>query len=147
MGRLSDEDYRFIYNQVPRVCIDLLIRNQNKEILLTLRNIPPYKNLWHLPGGGIKFKETFQQAASRIAQNEFGVDVRLLKVLGPCEVMNDDLDSENPRHSISIVHLAELCTGTPHTTSETAGIRYFATIPDGMHPYHGDFLKNCPLPL
>ena len=142
MAFIPDADYAFIYNQVPRLCVDLAIRDKHGALLLTRRDIPPYKGLWHLPGGGIKFKETIAEAASRIAKKEFGVEVRLGSFIGPCETMNDNLDDENPRHSVSIVYETEVIAGEPQTSSETAEIGYFTELPDAMHPYHGPFIKE-----
>ena len=145
MAFIPEEDYNFIYNQVPRVCVDLAIRDEHGALLLTRRNIPPYKGLWHLPGGGIKFKETIAEAASRIAKTEFGVDVRLGRFIGVCEIMNDDLDDENPRHSVSIAYETEIVTGIPQKSDETAEVQYFTELPDAMHPYHGLFIKEYKL--
>ncbi|MDO8408328.1 MAG: NUDIX domain-containing protein [bacterium] len=142
MAFIPDKDYAFIYNQVPRLCVDLAIKDKHGALLLTRRDIPPYKGLWHLPGGGIKFKETIAEAASRIAKKEFGVEVRLARAIGPCEIMNDDLDADNPRHSVSIVCETEIVSGTPQKSDETAEVQYFIELPEAMHPYHGPFIKE-----
>src|SRR3989344_2701845 len=114
MAFIPDKDYTFIYNQVPRVCVDLAIKDEHGALLLTRRDIPSYKGLWHLPGGDIKFKETVAEAANRIAKKEFGVEVRLARAIGPCEIMNDDLDADHPRPSVSIVCETGVGSGTPH---------------------------------
>lgn len=137
---LSDEDYGFIFGNVPRICIDLLIRNSNGHILLALRNIPPYQNIWHFPGGGVRFKETFEDAASRISNKEFGSSVKLLREIGSCQILNDDIDEKTPRHSISVVFEAELNGQKIKTTDETKDIRFFEKLPLNMHPYHKDFI-------
>ena len=142
MAFIPDEDYAFIYNQVPRVCVDLAIRDKHGALLLTLRDIPPYKGLWHLPGGGIKFKETIAEAASWVAQKEFGVEVRLGRFIGACETMNDDLSEDKPRHSVSVVVEAQIVAGIPHKTDETAEVQYFHELPDAMNPHHGPFIKE-----
>ena len=140
---LSDDDYGFIFGNVPRVCIDLLIRNNQRHVLLALRNIPPYQNMWHFPGGGVRFKETFQDAASRISTREFGSAVKLINEIGSCQILNDDIDEKTPRHSISIVFEAELTDKEIKTTQETKALNYFEKLPENTHPYHRDFiLKN-----
>lgn len=142
MSYISSNDYAFIYNNVPRLCVDLVIRSSDGAILLALRNIHPYKDLWHLPGGGVRFKETLQDTASRIALKEFGVNVKLLKEIGACQTMNDDLDENTPRHSVSIVCEAELIDGIPKITAESADIKYFQTLPKETHPYHKMFIQE-----
>ncbi len=142
MTFIPDEDYAFIYNRVPRACVDLAIRNESGALLLCLRDIEPHKGLWHLPGGGIKFKETIAEAANRISRKEFGVEVKILRTIGVCEVMNDDLASDKPRHSISVVVEAQIVTGVPQATDETVEARYFTELPVEMNPYHQEFIKE-----
>ncbi len=47
------------------------------EILLTRRNIPPYKGSWCFPGGHIDSFETAQSAAAREVKEETGYEMVL----------------------------------------------------------------------
>lgn len=136
---LSDEEYRHIYNQVTRYCVDMVIKNDKGEILLTRRDIPPFRNHWHLPGGGVKFKETIAAAIQRIAKRELGVEVRVIREIGTCEHIDDDIDEHNPRHTVSTVYEAEP-VGVPAHNSEAAEMNYFSKMPAPMQPYHEAFL-------
>lgn len=142
-GFIAQNDYDFIFNRVPRACVDMVIIT-SQGLLLTRRNIEPYKNLWHLPGGGVRFKETFEETAARIALKEFGVAIRITDIIGACQIINDDLGPDKRRHSISTVVAADIIGGTPCRTDETSEIGYFTELPDQseMHPYHGPYLRD-----
>lgn len=79
--KLSHELYKQIYSQVPRLCVELVIKN-SEGVLLTLRNIVPYKAYWHLPGGTVLFNETLEQTVKRVAWEELGVKVSSMRFLG-----------------------------------------------------------------
>lgn len=124
---LSDEDYNFIYSRSPRVCVDLLIRNSEGEILLTKRDIEPYKDHWHLPGGRIKFRETVNEAIKRIAKSELGIELPEGVIIGYCEYL-EEVQGGNPRHSISLIHNFEYNGESPKD-----GI-FFKNLPDIIIP-------------
>ena len=72
--------FLIISSLTPIINVDLLIRNEKKQILLAWRNDVPFGNGWHIPGGIIRFKETFHQRIQRVAQLEIGVkSIKYLK--------------------------------------------------------------------
>lgn len=108
MSYLSDDDYDFIYSRVPRICADLLIVNSKGQVLMTKRTIEPYIDHWHLPGGRIKFKESVKDALNRVSKAEIGVEFdEDIKLVGVCEYP-DEIQKEQERHSISLVHIFEV---------------------------------------
>lgn len=134
---LTDEDYNFIYSRVPRICVDLLIQNQNGDILLTKRDIEPYKDHWHLPGGRIKFRETVEEALHRIAKGELGYVLNTKhEVLGVCEFLEEE-QGGNPRHSLSIVHLIEF-----HGYGDFKDGEWFKELPSPIIPMQKDFITK-----
>jgi ADP-ribose pyrophosphatase YjhB (NUDIX family) len=78
---LSLEEFNYIYSKVPRTVIELICKGPD-GVLLTKRAINPAKGMWHLPGGTILMGETIEQAAKRIALEELGVDIKIVKNLG-----------------------------------------------------------------
>lgn len=105
---LSDEDYDFIYSRVPRICADILFVNPKGHVLMTKRTIEPYIDYWHLPGGRVKFRESVEDALKRVAKAEIGVDLTgEQNLVGYCEYP-DEVQKEQPRHSISLVHIYEV---------------------------------------
>lgn len=51
-------------------------------IVLTKRSIEPFKGMWHIPGGTVRFGERFEEAVKRVAKEELGVEVGVIKLLG-----------------------------------------------------------------
>lgn len=143
MSYLSDEDYDFIYSQSPRVCVDMVIKSANGEILLTKRSIEPYRNYWHLPGGRIRFRETVQDAIKRIIKGELGIDFNgTIKQLGFCEFLEEEQKGQ-PRHSISLVHEIILSDRTEIHLDETSqDVKSFNELPSLMIPSQKYFLIN-----
>jgi ADP-ribose pyrophosphatase YjhB (NUDIX family) len=140
-GYLSDEDYAFIYNRSPRICVDLVVRNKEGAILLTKRNIEPYKDHWHFPGGRIKFRETAEQAIKRILKGELGQDTNWdAKPLGFCEFL-EEIQDGNERHSISLVHEIQLTDDIQvRIDSNSKDSDFFFEIPEPTIPPQKEFL-------
>lgn len=136
---LSEKDYNFIYSRVPRMCVDLVIKDK-KGIVLSLRDIEPGKNTWHLPGGRIKFKESVFDAAARIAKTELGIKIKLKKLLGIME-FPDEVQKGQPRHSISVVFLASIESGKIRGTWQAGKVDFFKKLPKPTYREHARFLK------
>jgi 8-oxo-dGTP diphosphatase len=131
MSYLSDKDYNFIYSNSPRICVDLLIKKDGK-ILLTKRDIEPFKGYWHTPGGRIKFRETIEYAIKRIAKVEINCDdIKIGKLLGVVELL-DEYQQGNHRHSITMFYeVFTKCEGD-----------YFDILPENTIPQHKKFIEE-----
>lgn len=66
---------------------------KDAQILLTHKRSGPYKGLWDLPGGGIEFGETPEQAAKRELLEEVALEVNALelssKATNTCEYVKE----------------------------------------------------------
>lgn len=60
---------------VPMVNVDLLVRNDQNQVLLTWRADEFYGPGWHIPGGMIRFKERWEQRIEAVASTELGTTV------------------------------------------------------------------------
>lgn len=72
---LPEELFYFISSITPMTNVDLLIKDNDNRTLLTWRNDKYYGPGWHIPGGIIRFKETFSTRISEVAKNELGIKV------------------------------------------------------------------------
>src|SRR3989339_499370 len=71
---ISREKYKDILEKIPICCVDLLI-HEGKKILLIKRNEEPEKNKWALIGGRIHKKESLIGAVKRKAIEEIGCEI------------------------------------------------------------------------
>lgn len=135
---LTLKDFNFIYSKVPRLCVDLVII-KDKKVFLTKRSIPPFKGLWHLPGGGVLHKERINDAILRVAKKELGIKVKIINFLGYLEVLKD-----GPyRHSIALEFKCEILNGEkPNLLQQANDYNFFIKIPKNTVPQQKQFLKK-----
>lgn len=72
---LPEEVFLFISKMTPLVNVDLLIKNDKGQTLLSWRNDSLHPPSWHVPGGIIRFKERIEQRVKKVALSEIGVDI------------------------------------------------------------------------
>ncbi|TAN34176.1 NUDIX domain-containing protein [Patescibacteria group bacterium] len=137
---LSDKDYNFIYSRAPRVCVDLVVKNQ-RGVLLTWRAIEPYKNQWHLPGGRLRWRETISRALQRIAREETGLAVEPVKLLGFMEFLRE-VQAGKKRHTVSMVFLVRPKNLLPAGRGQAPRFDFFKKLPKKTIPIHAKFLRK-----
>ena len=122
--KLSENMFNKIYSKVPRLCVDLVIK-EKKGILLTKRDIPKCKGMWHLPGGTLYINEKIEKAAKRIAKYETGLKIQINKFLGIKEYSK----RSTFWHTISVVYLVKPIGKNLKGSKEGKDVRYFKKIP------------------
>lgn len=70
---LGEELFLFVSSLVPIVNVDLLVFNSKGQFLLTRRNDSHCGNGWHVPGGCVRLKETFDERIREVANLELGL--------------------------------------------------------------------------
>jgi ADP-ribose pyrophosphatase YjhB (NUDIX family) len=137
---LTQEEFDSIYSKVPRLTVELIVKNSEGEIYLTKRAIEPCKGQWHLPGGTVRFGEPMTVAVKRIALRELGVSVKKSNNVGYIEYpshYNSGLDSP-----VGIVFEVLLYTGELVINNESAESGWYPRIPANMHADQDVFLIN-----
>jgi ADP-ribose pyrophosphatase YjhB (NUDIX family) len=71
---LPEPVFSLLGRLTPMVNVDLLIRNDRRETLLTWRHDNLYVG-WHVPGGVVRFKERLAQRVAAVARAELGATV------------------------------------------------------------------------
>jgi len=108
----------------PLLTVDIIIPTSD-GIVLVKRACEPYKGMWALPGGFVRYGERVEDAAMREAEEETGLKVKLRKLVG---VYSDP--SRDPRgHIVSVCFLAEQANGRPSAKGDAAEARIFRNIP------------------
>lgn len=137
--RLPFKEFVKIYDEVPRLCIDLVIVKAD-GILMTLRDIDPWKGLWHIPGGTILLHEKIGDAIDRIAQSELGVKVKVKKILGAVEFLEDM--GKGYKHAVSIAYLVEPLSNNFKNDNQSKEIKFFKEIPENTVKEHTKFITQ-----
>ena len=129
---LTDEEFQFIYQNVPRICVDLIVKHEGK-ILLTKRTGEPHLHKWHIPGGAIKFKESIHDAIHRLAKGELDIDVTRYEFVDVMEFPNEKRNGGD-YHSISLGYIIQ-------TEGKPSDGEWFSDFPEFTIPQHLTFLK------
>ena len=72
---LPHETFLLVSQCTPMINVDLLVKNDRNQTLLTWRADEFYGPGWHIPGGIIRFKETFSSRINAVARTELGCEV------------------------------------------------------------------------
>lgn len=91
------------------VNVDLLIKNESGQTLLTWRDDGYYNAGWHVPGGIIRFKETISDRIMKVAKTELGTEVKFLPFPLAVNEIIEPLREERG-HFISLLYQCSLVT-------------------------------------
>ena len=108
----------------PRVGAGVLLVDEGKRVLLTLRKNAPEAGCWSILGGKVDFLETVQDCAIREAYEEAGVRIAIQRLL----CITDHLLPAENQHWVSPSYLARILKGEaynrePHKSED---LRWFA---------------------
>ncbi|MDP1689647.1 MAG: NUDIX domain-containing protein [bacterium] len=137
----SAETFREIYSQVPRLCVELVIKSP-EGIVLTLRSLPTWNNKWHLPGSTMRYGEDVEAAAHRTAADEIGISVTIEKMLGYIEYPSEKQERGFGR-SVGLVFLCSTPSAVFKEPDEEASlIKAFPELPGGLIEEQKIFLES-----
>ena len=141
MKRLSKKEWSSIFKKVPRVTVDLVIKDK-RGILLIKRAIKPDIGEWHFPGGTVFYKERIADAVKRKAREETGLQIRIKKFLGIIEFMK--WKEVGYTHIIDLVFLVKPIRGKIKGDARLAGtdLKFFKRLPKNMIPEQRKILKG-----
>ena len=139
---LTPEEFHDIYSRVPRLTVEVIIRS-DKGVMLSLRDIEPYKGFWHLPGGTVLFGESLKDAVRRVAARELGVRVRgepkFIEYIDYIE--HPEHFKSSGQHCVGMAFLTEF-EGELKPNQEAAKLDWFTELPENIHPDQIEFIKN-----
>lgn len=106
---LTQELFLLVSALVPIPNVDLLVINRQNQILLSRRNDEYFQKSWHIPGGCMRYGESFEHRIQETAQREIGCVVQFDP--DPIAIRNvlrgDNLTQEYPKergHNVAILY-------------------------------------------
>ncbi|MBB3319161.1 8-oxo-dGTP diphosphatase [Rhizobium sp. BK181] len=95
----------------PGVGVGLVIL-RDRKILLYKRIRAPEAGHWSIVGGKVDHMEPAEQAARREAEEETGLSIGRINLLGPAEVIS----TTDEQHWVSLLYIASEFDGEPQLT-------------------------------
>jgi colanic acid biosynthesis protein WcaH len=144
--KIPSELYNQIVENVPIPCVDLVLVN-NGKVLLLLRKNKPAKNEWFLPGGRVLKNETLDKAVARKAKEEAGIEVIIKGKIGGYETIFKDGIFDNLKTGTHTINVAFLVV--PKDPSAQINIdknhedfKWIDKVEPSFHPYIKQVLND-----
>lgn len=108
-NKIPKKFYSKICKNIPILCVDIIIKNKNKFLLVKRVN-EPLKNKWWLVGGRIKINENAIVAAKRKLYEEINLKAQKFKFVGFFEKKfnKSNFYKNSPYHTVSLVFICNI---------------------------------------
>jgi 8-oxo-dGTP diphosphatase len=106
--------------ETPKLMVDVVVPSEEGHVLLIRRASDPYEGLWALPGGFVEVGETLEAAAAREAEEETGLEVEVVRLVG----VYSDPDRDPRGHNVSVAFLARVQGGEPSAATDAAEVSF-----------------------
>ena len=108
MTRLASDLFKLVVRYSPLVSIDLVVRNERRQMLLGLRRNRPAQDYWFVPGSRVAKEEKIGDAFVRITRDELGTPFprERARLIGVFEHLYPDNFSGDPTFGTHYVVLA-----------------------------------------
>ena len=138
-GWLPKADFDAIYSRVPRLCVEVILRDARRGVVLALRDIPPNIGSWHIPGGTVLYGERVIDAVRRVARMELGVAVDVGELLGYIEYPSHvEAGIDSPVGMAFAAMLTDPADGDVLPDN----CRWCTALPDGLYAEQRAFLAS-----
>jgi len=137
------------------ILFSLVVVREDDKYVLVEEHEPDGETAWYLPAGGVKSNEDFLAAAVREAQEEAGISIEPLGLLGGDQVIAEDGQTTK----IRMVFLGKMVGGSLKTKPDKESLRAAWFRPDEIRNLRlrddeviewievAERLKGSPLPL
>lgn len=142
---LPEELFLFATEITPMVNVDLLVRDEAGRILLAWRKDKFYEEGWHVPGGIIRLKETFEDRIRKVGEIELGCP-NIIFDSTPVEIVPIICPEMKQRgHFVSIVYECRFPEGfevhNKMNVNEAGYLEWHACCPDNLLKVHEFYRK------
>lgn len=142
---LPEEVFLFATEITPMINVDLLIKDKNGRILLSWRKDRFYEEGWHVPGGIIRVKESFEERIIKVGEAEIGCK-KILFNPNPLEIVSIICPEMKQRgHFITLVYECNLPDGFEIDNKvkeyEAGYLKWHESCPDNLLNVHEFYRK------
>ena len=103
--QIPDEVYQTVLRSMPIPCVDLIVFNSAREILLVRRTNEPARGQWWFPGGRVHFEESREVAVMRVLMQECGLRAGRVEELSTLDVILPLESAGRVSHAIATFYL------------------------------------------
>ena len=104
--------------ETPKLMVDVVVPSEDGRVLLIRRGSEPFEGQWALPGGFVEIGETVEEAAAREAEEETGLSVEILRLVG----VYSEPDRDPRGHNVSVAYLARVLGGDLVAASDASEV-------------------------
>lgn len=115
---------------IPRIAVGAVIRNENGEVLLVLRNRNPEKDKWSIPGGKVDLYEKLEETVIREIKEEVNLDVAVTRFLCMAETINP----KKEEHWVSVIYETAIIGGEAANMEQGGAIQEIRWFPIDQLP-------------
>ena len=149
---LSDEIFYFVGRLTPFINVDLLVKNELNQTLLSWRDETMYKNRvgagWHIPGGIIRFRETISERLKQVALLEMGGILTSFSEQPIAVNQIIDYEAKDRSHFISLLYECKLeksykINNKNLSYDDPGFLEWHSTVPKNLlknHQIYKDFI-------
>src|SRR3989344_1167232 len=134
--KISAGLYHKFHKLFPIICVDLIVKNGGK-FLLVKRRSQPEKGKWWFPGGRVYKNETLEAAAKRKLKQETGLSAKGLKQVGIYEYFSSKgYFSDTNAHMVAVVYAVDVFPGRAvRLDNQSDNYCWFEKMDKNFHPY------------
>jgi len=142
---IAEKLYKRIIQSMPICCVDVVVANKNR-FLLVQRKKDPAKGKWWFCGGRLLFNESLKAGVKRKLKEELGIKkIKQIKFLDVGETKFKKGYFDFPVHSVNITFVATIddfqAKNINLDTNNHIKYQWFTRIPNKVDPYVKRFLK------
>ena len=78
---IKEEIYSQLIKSIPVLCVDAILKRDNKYLLVK-RNENPLKGEWWVPGGRVNIGEKLEAAINRKINDELSLNIKSPRLIG-----------------------------------------------------------------
>jgi len=143
---LPDEVFYYISRTTPLINVDLLVQDEKGRTLLAWRDDQYSGKGWHIPGGIIRFKETFESRIEKVAETEIGAKIKF----DPKPIAINELikkkERKNRGHFISLLYKCFLSSAFKPKNrnlrkTDPGFLKWHEKCPDDLLSWHEIYRK------